>query len=55
LQTGKLLAIVRRSNCWKTVKPMDEDPNLGPVEPWQIKQFPRRLRLELTEQAGRKR
>src|SRR5436853_596759 len=30
---------------------MDDDSNLGPVEPWQIKQFPRRLRLELTEQA----
>jgi hypothetical protein len=35
----------------QTGKPMDDDSNLGPVEPWQIKHFPRRLRQELTEQA----
>jgi adenine/guanine phosphoribosyltransferase-like PRPP-binding protein len=30
---------------------MSEADDLGPAEPWQIKQFPRRLRQELTEQA----
>jgi hypothetical protein len=29
----------------------EQDQELGPAEPWQIRQFPRRLRLELTEQA----
>jgi hypothetical protein len=33
----------------------EQEQELGPAEPWQIKQFPRRLRLELTEQARQER
>jgi hypothetical protein len=33
----------------------EQDQDLGPAEPWQIRQFPRRLRLELTEQARQER
>lgn len=30
---------------------MEDQENLGPVEPWQIRTFPRALRLEIVEQA----